>query len=73
MPSDLERLVLSLLRSRHAERMLPLLHAVLLAELLAGGRHDEPPHPSLRAPRHVRAARHRMPRRDSLSGRRPRG
>lgn len=74
MHRDLEAVLLTLLRSRHfADRMGPLLHALLLARLVAGGAHAGPPHPAVRAPHHVRAKRHRLPHRDSLSGRRPRG
>jgi len=74
MPKELEALLLTLLRSgRVADRMAPLVHALLLAQLLAGSTHAGPPHPSQRAPRHVPVRRQRLPRRGSLSGRRPRG
>ena len=45
MDRELERVLLTLVRSqalRH--RMGPLLHALLLAQLLAGSGHDGPPH-----------------------------
>ena len=47
--------------------------AVLVAQLLAGAQHEGPPHAARRAPRHARPRRHRLPHRDSLCGRRPRG
>jgi hypothetical protein len=46
---------------------------MLTAQLLADAGHEGPPHAAQRAPRHVRARRSRLPHRDSLSGRRPRG
>jgi hypothetical protein len=46
---------------------------VLIAQMLASAQHDGPPHAPARAPRHVRGFRSRLPHRDSLSGRRPRG
>jgi len=46
---------------------------LLIAQMLASAQHDGPPHASTRAPRHTRARRSRLPHRDSLSGRRPRG
>jgi hypothetical protein len=46
---------------------------VLVAQMLASADHDGPPHASTRPPRQVRARRARLPHRDSLSGRRPRG
>ena len=47
--------------------------AVIFAELVAGAQHDGPPHAALRAPRHARMRRSRLPHRESLCGRRPRG
>jgi len=58
---------------RHAEAARQVVLLVLVAQWLAASQHDGPPHASSRAPRHVRARRARLPHRDSLSGRRPRG
>jgi len=60
-------------RGPHAELARQVVLAVLFAELVAGARHDSPPHAAQRAPRHARPRRSRLPRRDSLCGRRPRG
>jgi hypothetical protein len=57
----------------HAELARQVVLAIVAARLLAGAAHDGPPHPARRAPRHARAKRHRLPHRESLSGRRPRG
>jgi hypothetical protein len=57
----------------HAAAARQVVMLVLIAELLAASQHDGPPHAAARAPRHVRARRSRLPHRDSLSGRRPRG
>ena len=46
---------------------------VLIAQMLAAAQHDGPPHAAARAPRHARGLRSRLPHRDTLSGRRPRG
>jgi hypothetical protein len=46
---------------------------VLIAQMLAAAQHDGPPHAPARAPRHARDFRSRLPHRDSLTGRRPRG
>jgi hypothetical protein len=74
MDRELERVLLTLVRSqalRH--RMGPLLHALLLAQLLAGSGHDGPPHASRRAPRSLARRPQRRLQRGSESGRRPRG
>jgi len=60
-------------RGAHAEAARNLVFAILFAQLLAGAGHEGPPHASKRAPRHARPKRHRLPHRDTLSGRRPRG
>jgi hypothetical protein len=60
-------------RGPHAEAARNVVLAILLAQLLAGAGHEGPPHAALRAPRHDRPRRHRLPHRDTLSGRRPRG
>ena len=74
MPKELEALLLTLLRSgRLGDRMAPLVHALLLAQLLAGSAHAGPPHASQRAPRHVAPRRTRTMLRGSVAGRRPRG
>ncbi|HWT25210.1 MAG TPA: hypothetical protein VN213_17030 [Solirubrobacteraceae bacterium] len=57
----------------HAEAARQVVLAIILAHLLAGAAHDGPPHAALRAPRHAKPKRHRLPHRDSLCGRRPRG
>jgi len=57
----------------HAAYARQVVLAVLLAQLLAGSRHDGPPHAARRPPRDPRPARRRLPRRQSLTGRRPRG
>jgi hypothetical protein len=57
----------------HAQAARQVVLLVLLAQLLASADHDGPPHASARAPRRVRARRSRLPHRDTLSGRRPRG
>jgi hypothetical protein len=58
---------------RHADAARQMLLLILIARLLADAQHDGPPHVSARAPRQVRARRSRLPHRDTLSGRRPRG
>jgi hypothetical protein len=60
-------------RGPHAEAARNVVLAILLAQLLAGAGHEGPPHAARRAPRHDRPRRHRLPHRDTLSGRRPRG
>jgi hypothetical protein len=60
-------------RGPHAEVARQVVLAVLLAQLVAGAQHDGPPHAARRAPRHSRPKRRRLPHRESLSGRRPRG
>jgi len=60
-------------RGPHAEVARQVVLAVVLAQLVAGAQHDGPPHAARRAPRHARPRRHRLPHRESLSGRRPRG
>jgi hypothetical protein len=58
---------------RHAEAARQAVLFMLIAQMLAAAQHDGPPHASARAPRRVRARRSRLPHRDTLSGRRPRG
>jgi len=58
---------------RHADAARELVLLVLIAEMLAAAGHDGPPHVSSRAPRGPGPRRSRLPHRDSLSGRRPRG
>ena len=58
---------------RHAEAARQMVLLVLVAELLAASDHEGPPHASSRAPRRLRARRSRLPHRDTLAGRRPRG
>jgi hypothetical protein len=57
----------------HAAAARQVVLFVLVAQMLASADHDGPPHASMRAPRHMRARRSRLPHHDSLSGRRPRG
>jgi hypothetical protein len=57
----------------HAQAARQVVLLVLMAELLAGAGHEGPPHAAQRAPRNTRARRSRLPHRDSLAGRRPRG
>jgi hypothetical protein len=75
---DLAPLLLIALRASegsgpHAAAARQVVLLVLMAQMLASAQHDGPPHAAARAPRHVRGLRSRVPRRDSLSGRRPRG
>jgi hypothetical protein len=58
---------------RHADAARQVVLLMLIAQLLAASDHDGPPHGAARAPRHVRSRRSRLPHRDTLSGRRPRG
>jgi hypothetical protein len=60
-------------RGPHAELARQIVLAVLIAQRLAEGRHDGPPHAARRAPRQTRARRERTAYRESLAGRRPRG
>jgi hypothetical protein len=60
-------------RSAHAQAARNVVLAILLAQLLAGAGHARAPWVARRAPRHARPRRHRLPHRESLSGRRPRG
>jgi hypothetical protein len=60
-------------RGPHAEAARNVVLTILLAQLLAGAGHDGPPHAAQRAPRDARPRRHRLPHRDTLAGRRPRG
>jgi hypothetical protein len=57
----------------HAAAARQVVLFVLISQMLASAGHDGPPHASMRAPREVRARRSRLPHRDTLSGRRPRG
>ncbi len=60
-------------RGPHAELARQVVLAVLIAQLLAGAQHAGPPHASRLPPRQTRPRRQRLPHRDSLAGRRPRG
>ncbi len=76
--SDLRALLVFALRESsrrgaHAEAARNLVLAILFAQLLAGADHEGPPHAARRAPRHDPPRRDRLPHRDTLSGRRPRG
>ena len=78
MPSDLAPLLVVALRASggsgaHAEAARQVVLLVLVAQLLAAGQHDGPPHAGQRAPRHVRARRSRRSHVESFAGRRPRG
>ena len=57
----------------HAELARQVMLALLFAHLLAAGAHAGPPHAARRPPRHWGLRRQRLPHRESLSGRRPRG
>jgi hypothetical protein len=57
----------------HAAAARQVLLFVIVAQMLAAEGHEGPPHASSRAPRRVAPRRSRLPRRDALSGRRPRG
>jgi hypothetical protein len=57
----------------HAAAARHVVLLVLIAQMVAAEGHEGPPHASARAPRQVRARRSRLPHRDALSGRRPRG
>ena len=57
----------------HAGAARQVVLLILLARLLADAQHDGPPHVSARAPHTVAPRRSRLPHRDSLAGRRPRG
>ena len=78
MPLDLRAVLLVAMRAQagrgpHAEAARQVILTVLLAQMLAGARHDGPPHAAHRPPRHHRPKRSRLIHRGSLSGRRPRG
>jgi hypothetical protein len=78
MRRDLAPLMLVALRASggsgpHAAAARQVVLFVLIAQMLAAAQHDGPPHAPARAPRHTRARRSRLPHRDSLAGRRPRG
>ena len=60
-------------RGPQAEFARRVVLAVLIAQLVAAGRHDRPPHASRRAPRLTRAPGGRVAHREALAGRRPRG
>ena len=57
----------------HAELARQVVVALLFAHLLAGTAHAGPPHAPRRPPRRSGQRRQRLPHRESLSGRRPRG
>jgi hypothetical protein len=78
VPSDTRALLLIALRASggrgpHAEVARNVVLAILLAQLLAGADHDGPPHAAWRAPRRVAPRRSWQARRESVTGRRPRG
>jgi hypothetical protein len=56
----------------HAAAARQVVLLILMAQLLASAQHDGPPHASTRAPRAL-PRRSRLPHRDTLAGRRPRG
>lgn len=58
---------------RHAELARGVVLWLILARLLADADHDGPPHAPRRPPRDPPKVRTRLPHRDSLAGRRPRG
>jgi hypothetical protein len=60
-------------RGPHAEAARNVVLAILLAQILAGAGHEGPPHPAGRAPRRVAPRRSWLVRRESVTGRRPRG
>jgi len=60
-------------RGPQAEFARRVVLAVLIAQLVAAGRHEGPPHASRRAPRQTRARGGRVAHREALAGRRPRG
>jgi hypothetical protein len=57
----------------HAAAAREIVLTILVAQLLANAGHAGPPHAAQRAPRHAHPRRSRLPHRDSLAGRRPRG
>ena len=57
----------------HAEVARQVVVALLFAHLVAAGAHAGPPHASRRPPRGAGLRKQRLPHRESLSGRRPRG
>jgi hypothetical protein len=78
MPRDVRALLLIALRASggrgpHAEAARNVVLTILLAQMLAGAGHDGPPHPAWRAPRRVAPRRTWVARRESATGRRPRG
>jgi hypothetical protein len=78
MRRDLAPLLLVAVRASggtgaHADAARQIVLLVLVAQLLAASQHDGPPHASARAPRQHRSQSSRLPHRDSLAGRRPRG
>jgi len=60
-------------RGPHAEASRNVVLAILLAQMLASGGHEAPPHPAARPPRRVTPRRSWVARRESATGRRPRG
>jgi hypothetical protein len=78
MRRDLAPLLVVALRASggsgpHAAAARQVVLLTLIAQMLAAAQHDGPPHAAVRAPRHARGFRTRLPHRDSLTGRRPRG
>ena len=78
MPRDMRALLLIALRASrgrgpHAEAARNVVLAILLAQMLAGAGHEGPPHAAWRAPRRVAPRRSWLSRRESVTGRRPRG
>ena len=60
-------------RGPQAEIARQVVLAVVFAQLLAAADHAGPPHAARRPPRDAGRRRQRLPHRDALSGRRPRG
>ena len=78
MRRDLAPLLVVALRASggtgaHAAVAREVVTLILFAHVLAASQHDGPPHASGRAPRQHRRPSSRLPHRDSLAGRRPRG
>ncbi|HET8949770.1 MAG TPA: hypothetical protein VFN44_04640 [Solirubrobacteraceae bacterium] len=78
MPRDVRALLLIALRASggrgpHAEAARNVVLTIVLAQMLADAGHDGPPHPSWRTPRRVAPRRSWLARRESVTGRRPRG
>jgi hypothetical protein len=70
---ELLALALRASSGRHAEAARSVVLTILLAQLLADGGHDGPPHAARRAPHRGTTPRSHHAHRSALSGRRPRG